>query len=738
MQDRGIFLTFFPNNQISVLLPIPLGQCYDYTIPNTIKELTTGDFVEVPFGPRTLTGVVWGKQSNDAFDKKKIKQIKSKLNITGLSKSTRAFVDWVAKYTMSPPGAILKMVLCAPSALEPPKETPLFSLPSSFNEHTNSKITKQRQAVIDISPKHMTACQIAKKSGVSNNVVSSMVKAGLLEKHLIPEKANFKKPDTNLAHALKLSEEQKNAAKKLISKVGKGFSSTLLYGVTGSGKTEVYFSAVAKALEQNKQVLVMLPEIALTSQWLNKFKHRFGVTPAEWHSDMKEKDRRITWRAIADGSAKIVVGARSALFLPFNDLGLIVIDEEHDHAFKQEEKTLYQGRDMAVVRAKICDIPIILASATPSLETINNVNEGRYDRVDLKNRFSGVSMPKISIINMKKDMAEIDNNRWISPTLEEAIKLRLTKQEQSLLFLNRRGYAPLTLCRSCGHRMQCPNCTSWLVEHKHRKRLVCHHCDYSAPLAKKCPECGAENEMTACGPGVERIHEEVLELFPDAKIAMITSDTVSNHEKASTIISKITNHEVDIIIGTQMLAKGHHFPSLTLVGAIDADVGLSGGDLRAAEKTFQILNQVAGRAGREEKPGEVMLQTYEPESMVMQALETGDKNRFIQIESEGRKILKMPPFGKLAAIIVSGKDKDKTYQAAQNLGRSAPYMIKGITVLGPAEAPIHKLRNNYRYRLLLKTERNINVQKIIEMWLDKVKTPSSIKIKIDIDPYSFM
>lgn len=715
---------------------MPLGQCYDYLIPDTIKELTTGDFIEVPFGSRTLIGIVWGTKSNDFLDKKKIKQIHRKLNAIGLSKSNRHFVDWVAKYTMSPPGAILKMVLSAPSALEQPKEMALFSLASSINQ--NAKITKQRQAVIDVLPKHMTANQIAQKAGVSANIITSMAKVGLLEKHLIPEKANFKKPDTNLAHTLQLSEEQKIAANKLDSKVGNGFSSTLLYGVTGSGKTEVYFSAVAKALEQNKQVLVMLPEIALTSQWLDKFKRRFGVIPAEWHSDMKEKNRRLTWRAIADGSAKIVVGARSALFLPFNDLGLIVVDEEHDHAFKQEEKTLYQGRDMAVVRAKICDIPIILASATPSLETINNVNEGRYDRVDLKNRFSGVSMPEISIIDMKKDMAEVDKNRWISPTLENAIKQRLKNKEQSLLFLNRRGYAPLTLCRACGHRMQCPNCTSWLVEHKHRKRLICHHCDYSAPLPPKCPECGAENEMTACGPGVERIHEEVSELFPNANIAMITSDTVSNHEEASAIINKIINLEIDILIGTQMLAKGHHFPSLTLVGAIDADVGLSGGDLRAAEKTFQILNQVAGRAGREEKIGEVMLQTYEPESMVMQALETGDKNRFIQIESEGRKILKMPPFGKLAAIIVSGKDKDKTYKTAKELGRHAPHMVKGITVLGPAEAPIHKLRNNYRYRLLLKTDRNINVQKIITMWIDKIKVPSAIKIKIDIDPYSFM
>ncbi|MCP4393269.1 MAG: primosomal protein N' [Alphaproteobacteria bacterium] len=734
-------MKFFSGDQVSVLLPIPLGKSYDYIIPDTIKELTIGEFVDVPFGHRTMIGAIWGKAAApSSFDKKKIKTINQKLEIPPLSETNRKFVDWVAGYTMSPLGAVLKMVLCAPSALEPPKLSTLYSLPDQDQKSNTKrpKLTKQRKAVIDLNPMRMTAKQIADKAGVGVSVITSMAKAGLLEKTLIEERANFKQPDISKSELLNLSTEQEQAANALNATIDNGFSSTLLYGVTGSGKTEVYLSTVAEALKHGKQVLVMLPEIALTSQWLEKFKRRFGVSPAEWHSDIGEKSRRQTWRAVLNGEVKVIVGARSALFLPYKDLGLIIIDEEHDHAFKQEENVIYHGRDMAVVRAKISDIPILLASATPALETINNVIEGRYKRVDLKNRFSGVSMPEISIINMKKDMKDVNNDRWISPTLEKAITLRLQNKEQSLLFLNRRGYAPLTLCRACGHRMQCPNCTSWLVEHKHRKRLICHHCDYSTNIKKACPECGAEGEMAACGPGVERINEEVNKLFPDANIAMMTSDTVTNHEEASKVIRKIIDHEIDILIGTQMLAKGHHFPSLTLVGAVDADTGLSGGDLRAAEKTFQILSQVAGRAGREEKLGEVLLQTYEPESMIMEALQTGDKNKFIKIETEGRKILKMPPFGKLAAIIISGKDQTKTYQVAKDLGKVAPHTVKGITVLGPAEAPIHKLRNNYRYRMLLKADRNIKTQHIINQWLSKIKVPSSVKIKIDIDPYSFL
>ncbi|MBR6232168.1 MAG: primosomal protein N' [Alphaproteobacteria bacterium] len=513
-----------------------------------------------------------------------------------------------------------------------------------------------------------------------------------------------------------------------------GFKVALLDGVTGSGKTEVYFEEIAHILEQKKQVLVLLPEIILTTAWLRRFESRFGVTPALWHSSLTPKQRRDTWEAVRNGSAQVLVGARSALFLPFLNLGLIVVDEEHDPSFKQEEGVLYQARDMAIVRAKIADCPIVLASATPCLETYSHAKEGRYLHLKLPERYAGAELPETRIIDMRKK--EKGPVRFISKELQEALADRLLRGEQSLLFLNRRGYAPLMLCRACGHRIQCPHCSAWLVEHKGNHTLQCHHCGYTMPTPTECPQCHEKGAMVACGPGVERIAEEVTTLFPNAKIAQITSDTLLQPKDFEILMQKIEAGELDILIGTQVLAKGHHFPNLTLVGVVDADMGLAGGDLRAGERTFQLLQQVMGRAGREEKKGLALLQSYNPENLIINALSQNDRTTFLNEEMTTRKLLHMPPFGRLASIIVSGRNQLVTWQTIQMLSKKAP-IEKNIEILGPVVAPISKLRGKFRYRLLVKTPKETRIQNYLHFWLDSIKIPASVDMRIDIDPYSF-
>ncbi|MBM3571674.1 MAG: primosomal protein N', partial [Alphaproteobacteria bacterium] len=474
---------------------------------------------------------------------------------------------------------------------------------------------------------------------------------------------------------------------------------------------------------------------ALSAQWLERFERRFGVRPTEWHSELTSAERRANWRAIAEGQARVVVGARSALFLPLAELGVIVIDEEHDSAFKQEEGVIYHARDMAVVRAQLARIPAILVSATPSLESVVNVQVGRYDRIALADRHGDAELPTVEVVDLK--LHPPPQGRWFSPVLHQAIAQTLASEEQVLLFLNRRGYAPLTLCRACGHRMECPHCTAWLVEHRLAGRLQCHHCGYVLPVPRQCPSCLAPDSMAACGPGIERIAEEVLAHFPQARFLILASDTIQGPRQAAEIMRAIREREVDIIIGTQVAAKGHHFPMLTLVGVIDADLGMAGGDLRAGERTYQLLHQVAGRAGRAERPGRVLLQTYVPDHPVIGALASGDRDRFLAAESAARQARAMPPFGRLVALIVSGPDGDAVDRVARALGRSAP-RDNDVEVLGPAPAPFAVLRGRQRRRLLLKASRRVNVQALVRRWVDGVAAPASVRIQIDVDPYSFL
>jgi len=723
--------SYRPGQRVAVLLPLPLAGPYDYVV-GPEQCLGLGDFVRVPLGKRQMIGVVWGL-GEGSVDKAKCRAVLEKLAVPPLPDASRALVDWVAAYTLSAQGAVLKMAMSVPAALEPPPKIPHGyvawpELPQGV------KLTPARQRVIEAAWHPLSASELAHAAGVSPGVVKGLADAGGLQTVLLPRFKAPPEPDWRRAGPA-LSPEQAEVAQAMRASVGAGFSVSLLEGVTGSGKTEVYFEAVAEALAQGKQVLVLLPEIALSAQWLERFTRRFGVVPVQWHSEVGDATRREHWKAIAEGAAKVVVGARSALFLPYPELGLIVVDEEHDASFKQEEGVIYHARDMAVVRARVGAIPIVLASATPSLETQANVQAGRYKKLHLPNRHGGATLPSLELVDMRRTPPA--RQSWISPPLLTAVGETLAAGEQAMLFLNRRGYAPLTLCRTCGHRLQCPHCTAWLVEHRRAGRLQCHHCGYLSALPEKCPQCDEEDSFRACGPGVERLYEEALSKFPDARVEIMASDTLAGPHAAAALVERMAKREIDLLIGTQVVAKGHHFPLLTLVGVVDADLGLAGGDLRAAERTFQLLSQVAGRAGRAEHPGRVILQTYQPEHPVMGALMSGDADRFFAEEARQRRELEMPPYGKLVALIVSGEDMAAVDQAALMLSRAAPHDHQ-ITVLGPAPAPMALLRGRHRRRLLMKAPRPVQVQQILRDWIAPLSLPHGVRVQIDVDPYSFV
>lgn len=723
---------FAENDRVAVLLPRPVGTAYDYRVPAGLV-LAPGDIVEVPLGPSRARGVVWGADSGE-IAAERLKDVGLKLDVPPVPQLSRDFVDWVAAYTLSPPGAVLRMVLSVPDALEPPRVVTAYQPPPA---PPGIKMTPAREKVLTVAREGppRSAADLAREAGVTPGVIRKLADLGGLVPVSLAAASPPPQPDLERAGPL-LSNDQQAAASTLEHAVNaEAFSVHVLDGVTGSGKTEVYFQAMAAALQAGRQVLVLLPEIALSTQWLERFEARFGTTPALWHSEVTQAQRRATWRHVADGSAQVIVGARSALFLPYHDLGLIVVDEEHDPSFKQEDGVIYNARDMAIVRARLGDHPVILASATPALETLENVLQGRYQQLKLTARHGGAALPEISAIDLKKSPPM--RGRWLSPPLVAAVSETLERREQALLFLNRRGYAPLTLCRSCGHRFQCPQCTAWLVDHRLLGRLQCHHCGLSMARPTICPVCEAEDSLHACGPGVERLQEEAQALFPEARIAVAASDTLTSPKALRMLIEAIQAHEVDLIIGTQVVAKGHHFPLLTLVGVVDADLGLSGGDLRASERTFQMLQQVSGRAGRAERAGRVLLQTHLPEHPVLQALAAGDRDGFLEAERAGREVTQMPPFGRLVALIVSGTEERAVDQAAHALGRAAPHG-DGVHVLGPAPAPLALLRGRHRRRLLLKAPRTVRVQGVIRDWISRTRLPKKVRVQVDVDPYSFL
>ena len=706
----------------------------DYRVPHGMA-VEPGSLVVAPLGPRQLLGVVWEPErmpSDAEVGDNRLRNLIDVLPVPPLSDAMRRLIEWTADYYLASPVSVARMALPSSSALEGARTVTEYR----STGHVPDRLTPQRaQALERIGDRQGLVRELATIADVSDGVIRGLVKAGAIEPVEVDIDSPFPLPDPDHDVPV-LSDEQQRAADALIADVAaRSFKPTLLDGVTGSGKTEVYFEAIAAAIRAGRQTLVLLPEIALTEPFLQRFTARFGCEPVAWHSGLRQSQRRRAWRAIATGQALVTVGARSALFLPYADLGLIVVDEAHETSFKQEEGVHYHARDVAVMRGKFEHIPVILASATPAIETRQQVEIGNYAELKLPGRYGAAEMPDIEAIDLLRDPPE--RGRWIAPKLVNAIDETLARGEQALLFLNRRGYAPLTLCRACGHRFQCPNCTAWMVEHRLVRRLSCHHCGHVMPTPRKCPECHEEDSLVACGPGVERIADEAAALWPEARTAIVTSDTIWSPAKAAEFVGRMEAGEIDIVIGTQLVTKGYHFPNLTLVGVIDADLGLGGGDLRAAERTFQQIMQVAGRAGRGEKPGHVYIQTHDPTAPVMEALVSGDAEAFTAAETDARREAGAPPFGRYAAIVVSSEDQSAAHEIAQLVGRTAP-RIEGMDVYGPAPAPLAMLRGRHRYRLLIHARRGLDVQDVIRAWLGALDWPAKVRVIVDVDPYSFV
>ena len=695
--------------------------------------LVEGDHVQVPLGPRQVAAVVWGLEG-ETLDPKKLRSITQKFDCPPLSTELREFIEWVANYTLSPPGMVLRMVLRAPGGLEP--------LPPSIGYRycggEPDRMTDARSRVLELARDGMAWSKsgLAHAAGSSASVINGLIKQNVLEPVEIPAGALVPPPDPGYDQP-KLLDEQIDAANGLKeAAMADAFSVSLLDGVTGSGKTEVYFEAVAKVLEKGRQALILLPEIALTASFLERFENRFGVKPGEWHSDIAPKKREQLWRQVATGEVRVVAGARSALFLPFCELGLVVVDEEHDPAYKQEDRVFYNARDMAVVRGRLCDCPVVLSSATPSIESRVNADKGRYQYLRMEARYGAATLPELSTIDMRKNPPA--RGGFISPILLKAMEEALARNEQSLLFLNRRGYAPLTLCRVCGHRFQCPNCTTWLVEHRFRRQLQCHHCGHNEPVPEACPSCGTFDHLVACGPGVERLAEEVVAAFPDARTLILSSDLMGGIKRLRLELEAIAKGECDIVIGTQLVAKGHHFPLMSCVGVVDADLGLSNGDPRAAERTFQLLSQVTGRAGRAGGESFGYLQTYQPDHPVIQAIASSDREAFYEREIAGRQASGLPPFGRLAAVIISAASRAEAENHARAMRKCAPG-LEGVSVLGPAEAPIAIVRERHRFRLLVHGALGVNLQGWLRSWLSACpKERGSLRVQVDVDPQSFL
>jgi primosomal protein N' (replication factor Y) len=711
-----------------VLLPLPLAGVYDYKLTVPARR---GLIVTAPLGPRQSIGVVWGPPAGGVAESR-LKQAVPLDGEPALPEGLCDFIDWVAQYTLTLPGMVLAMALRSRQAFEPESARVAYVK----GDATPKKLTPARLRVLELAGHGLarTVPQLAEEANVTPAVVRGLIDCGALVPIDLPEFDPFPIPDPDYME-VRLNTEQDLAAHVMKGAVkGRRFGVSLLDGVTGSGKTETYFEAVAESLREGRQTLILLPEIALTVQFLDRFAERFGARPAEWHSDLSQRERRRVYRAVMNGEARVVIGARSALFLPFKNLGLVIVDEEHEQAYKQEDGAIYHARDMAVVRARFERCPVVLASATPSLETYINAKTGRYAHLRLTMRHGAAVLPDVKLIDLREDRG--DPGTFLSPTLRSALATTIESGEQAMLFLNRRGYAPLTLCGACGHKLVCRQCSAWLVEHRYRKRLVCHHCGYETGLPKECPECHGEGSFIACGPGVERVMEEFKLAFPDVRVAIASSDTMGGPAEMQAAIRAMMKREIDVLIGTQIVAKGHHFPQLTLVGIVDADLGGSDGDLRARERTFQLLHQVAGRAGRAEKPGLVLMQTRNPKDAVMQALIASDRDAFYAQETKYRELAHAPPYGRLAAIILSGHDGDKVREAGRILAKTTP-AARGVKVWGPTPAFYSLLRGQTRERLLVQTEKTVDIQAYLRAWLAASELPKAVRIVVDVDPVSF-
>ena len=739
------------SNEVAVLVSGPFNEPFDYSVESKKDGVCVGQVVLVPFGKRKNVGIIVGEGTR-AIPQEKLKRIEEIYDINPIPQPSIELIYFLANWYCAYKGLVLKMVLSPVEAITSTEYKKVykskFQDSDEIEEINKYKITSKRKLILDFLFKSKQAVfqeDLIDNTGVSKSILKDMTKKNLIVEELVKKQAysNLKVPNYNkIKFEINklLNSEQKNAVEKInVSIKKKKPDCFLLDGVPGSGKTETYFQTVKTCLDEGKQILILLPEISLTPDWEKRFHQSFSFAPLVWHSGITKTKKKQIWLSALNSSAGVIVGARSALMLPILNLGLIIVDEEHDPAFKQEEGVRYNARDMAIYKAIRSSVPIVLASATPSLETYHNMKIGKYIHLTLPKRATGAALPDIKLIDLKANTPE--RGKWISSVLTNEIKSKLDNREQSLLFLNRRGYAPLTICNSCGNKIKCVNCETWLVEHRSQNTLVCHHCGYTKRISNTCDICGAEGQIKACGPGVERIEEEINQLFPEAKLTVLSSDTMKSQKTLVKTLEKIKNNKVDIIIGTQMIAKGHDFPDLKLVGIIDSDVGLSGGDLRASERSFQLLQQVSGRSGRhaidEQDKGVVFLQTYDNENPIIRAIAKNNRDDFFEKELSSRKNANMPPYGRLAAIILSSKYERKLDGFASELLRVAP-LFKNVKIFGPAPAPLYFLRGKYRRRFLIKSDKTVNIQDVLLNWTNKIKTPHNVKLTIDIDPFSFM
>ena len=718
-----------------VLFTLPLPEPFDYAIPDGM-HVEPGAIVRAPLGAQERMGVVWDVCEEEE-GLRELKELYAAYPTPPFSKPFRDFIDWSAKYTCVNPGAILRMVLRSPASLYPSKtQTVVLNNPGA---DIPNRLTAARERVLEFVKDNppMTQAELGREVGVSTSVVKGLVDLGVLATDHRLIDPPYPLPDAD-GEGFELTDEQESAAEHLRRRVREhSFNVSLIDGVTGSGKTEVYFEAISEALraDPDAQILILLPEIALTQAIMKRFENRFGARPVEWHSGITDADRRRAWREVSHGRARIVVGARSALFLPFPNLRLAIVDEEHDGSYKQEDGVIYHARNLCVARARFEKFAVILASATPALETLHNARTGRFDYLRLAARPGVSRLPEVSLIDMRTEAP--DRGDWLSPVLVRNMADVLSAGEQSLLFLNRRGYAPLVICKACGDKLKTPGTESWLTEHRYTNRLVCHLTGFSMRRPAACPKCGARDSLMGVGPGIERVAEEVRTKLPQARIELLSSDTIQSGDDLRALIHRMEQGQIDVLIGTQMIAKGHNFPGLTLVGVVDADASLKGGDLRAGERTFQLLSQVAGRAGRAEKPGRAMLQTYDPDAPLMQALAATDRDSFLACEEEMREMMAMPPYGRLAAMILSFPGDDDASRLAKEIGMAAPN-ADGVEVWGPAPAPIGVLRGRWRWRFLVRSDLNVDLSAYMSAWKHALKLPAQARLQVDIDPYSFL
>lgn len=724
---------FAEGELVSVLTTQPIDRLLDYKSPE--GGCSIGDYVIVPLGPRKVMGCVWGAGKGD-FDTARIRSVQAVLDVAPMQASMREFLGRVADYTLTPMSAMLRLATRAPGLSDPPSMRKVYRLGAGVPDRDTDARRRVLSVLRDYPGLSFTLKELADQAGVSSGVVKGLVAQGAVAEVAAPRDLPFSRLLWDLPGKSLTPEQQEATAGICAGLDAETYGTTLLKGVTGSGKTEVYLEAVAKCLAKGRQALVLLPEIALTAEFMDRVESRFGAKPAEWHSGVTMTERRRVWKMVGQNDAQLVIGARSALYLPFADLGLIVVDEEHDQSYKQEDGVVYSARDMAVLRASLCSAQVVLASATPSLESWVNAQAGKYNMVELHSRFGDAVLPTMKAIDMREEA--LASGQWISPTLEGAIRERMTRGEQSLIFLNRRGYAPITLCRACGHQIGCDHCDARMVEHRFLKRLVCHQCGETKPIPVACPSCQVEGKLAPVGPGVERMAEEVAERFPDARVAVLSSDLFGSARALKEQILAIAQGAADIIIGTQLVAKGHNFPLLTLVGVIDADLGLQGSDLRAAERTYQLMRQVSGRAGRADKPGLALLQTYQPEHHVIRAILSGDEQGFLQAEAQEREAAGVPPFGRMVGIVLSSTDVTEVFDFGTEISRKdRPLRDVGAQLFGPAPAPIARIRGRHRVRLLIKAPKGAPIQRAVSQWLAQFSVPNSLRLQVDIDPQSF-